>query len=72
MDTNKLLALIKEHGDRQEDLAKAIGLSRGQLSRKIHAKNGASFNQPEIQAIRERYRLSDDQTMAVFFAKIVS
>ena len=43
MNKDKLLAAIKEFGERQEDLADAIGLSRTRLSAKIHGRNNASF-----------------------------
>lgn len=67
MDVNKLLSVIKAHGDRQEDLANAIGLSRTRLSAKIHSKGNASFNQPEIAAIKKRYSLTSEQVDAIFF-----
>lgn len=67
MDANKLLSVIKAFGDRQEDLAKAIGLSRTRLSAKIHGKDNASFNQPEIAAIKRRYSLTSEQVDDIFF-----
>lgn len=67
MDVNKLLSVIKAHGDRQEDLANAIGLSRTRLSAKIHSKDNASFNQPEIAAIKKRYHLTSEQVDSIFF-----
>ena len=54
MKTSLLLSIVKMHGDTQEDLANAIGISRTRLSAKLHARNGASFTQPEIAAIKKR------------------
>lgn len=67
MNKDKLLAAIKAFGERQEDLAEAIGLSRTRLSAKIHSRNNASFTQPEIAAIKKRYSLSDVEVNEIFF-----
>lgn len=67
MNKDKLLAAIKAFGERQEDLADAIGLSRTRLSAKIHSRNNASFTQPEIAAIKKRYSLSDVEVNEIFF-----
>lgn len=67
MNKDKLLAVIKEHRDSQEDLAKAIGLSRTRLSAKIHNRNNASFTQPEISAIKKRYALTATEVNEIFF-----
>ncbi len=68
MNKSKLLAIIKEFGERQEDLANAIGISRTRLSAKIHGRDNASFTQPEISAIKRRYSLSDTQLNEIFFS----
>lgn len=70
MNCDKLLGLIKEKGDTQESLAKAIGLSRTRLSAKIHQK--AAFTHPEIIAIKRHYNLSTAQIDEIFFSDIVS
>lgn len=67
MNVNKFLALLKENGDRQEDLAIAIGISRTCLSSKIHNRKNASFTQPEILAIKKRYNLTGTQVNEIFF-----
>lgn len=67
MNKDKLLAVIKGYGERQEDLANAIGISRTRLSAKIHSRNNASFTQPEISAIKKRYSLTDTQVNEIFF-----
>ena len=45
-DYSKLLGLMRERGARQEDLAKAIGISTSTLNRKL--KGHAYFTQAEI------------------------
>lgn len=66
MNKEKLLWHMRCHGDRQSDLAEAIGLSRSRLSSKINGKG--SFTQPEILAIKRRYRLSGRELDEIFFA----
>lgn len=65
MNKKRLVLLMRRHGDRQSDLAEAIGLSRSRLSAKINSK--ASFTQPEILAIKRRYRLSGQELDEIFF-----
>ncbi len=72
MDKNKLLGIMKTNGDRQEDLANAIGISRITLSAKLHNRNAATFTQPEILAIKRRYNLDCEDIDAIFFTSAVS
>ena len=65
MSKAKLIQIMKQHHDRQEDLAKEVGLSRTRLSAKINGR--ASFTQPEILAIKIRYSLSAGQIDEIFF-----
>ena len=67
MNVLKLLGLMKERGDTQDTLATALGISRVTLNKKIHSRNGSSFNQPEIAAIRVRYNLTAQEVEAIFF-----
>ncbi len=66
MNKKKLVERMRRLGDRQSDLAEAIGLSRSRLSAKMNGK--ASFTQPEILAIKQRYRLSCQELDEIFFA----
>ncbi len=66
MNKNELMAAMARNGDRQIDLANALGLSRTRLSAKINERNGAVFNQPEMKAIRVRYKLSDTEVCKIF------
>lgn len=68
MNKNELLAAMVRNGDRQTDLASALGISRSTLSAKINEKNGSAFNQHEIKTIRLRYKLSDEDVCKIFFA----
>ncbi len=67
MNKDKLLAIIKEYGETQGDLAETIGLSRTRLSAKIHSKQNAVFTQPEIAEIKRHYHLSNNQVNEIFF-----
>ena len=66
----KLVGKIKENGESQEDLAKAMGLSRASLNAKINGR--ACFTQPEIMVIKKHYNLSDGDLTAIFFEDVVS
>lgn len=66
MNKYKLIEIMKRHHDRQEDLAKAIGISRTRFGAKINGR--AFFTQPEIFAIKTRYLLSAEQLDEIFFS----
>ena len=68
MNPNKLKGKMRSFGDRQSDLAKAIGVSATRLNAKINEKDGADFTGKEIKAIIERYSLSDTEAIEIFFA----
>lgn len=72
MNRNELIAEMKRHGDRQEDLAEYIGISPQRFSMKVNGKDGAEFTRPEIQKIQEKYNLSAEQVFIIFFASNVS
>lgn len=67
MDKAKLRSIIALHGETNVILAEAIGVSQQTFSAKINEKNGASFNQPEITKIKERYSLSAEDIDRIFF-----
>lgn len=68
MNERKLLSVMAENGDTQTALADAIGISRTRLCMKIHGKRGASFTQPEILAIKQRYSLTGEKVDEIFFS----
>lgn len=72
MNKNELVSVIKKHGDRQEDLAKYIGISPQRFSAKINQRDGADFTRGEIQKIIEKYNLSVEDIHLIFFTSDVS
>lgn len=72
MNKNLLIGVMKMHGDRQSDLAAAIGISLQGLNAKINGKRGADFRRNEIQQIIERYKLDEVLVRDIFFADAVS
>ena len=72
MNKQKLVGVMHGNGDRQEDLAKAIGISPQRFNAKLNETDGAEFTQGEIKSIRERYNLSADEVDEIFFASTVS
>ena len=69
MEKNELRAEIARHGDTCESLAKTLGITLAAFSKKINAKN--DFKQSEIRAIMDRYELSPDDVVKIFFAQPV-
>ena len=67
MKKNLLEAQMKIHGDRQEDLAKAIGVSLNTFSMKLNGRNDRGFTGTEIQKIKERYNLTAEEVDEIFF-----
>ena len=55
----------------QAELADGIGISLSALNDKIHGRRGCGFTQSEILAIKNRYKLTPEDTDAIFFAKDV-
>lgn len=61
----RLIFLMQKNGDRSQELARAIGVSRSCFSAKINGKS--NFNQREIRMIKERYSLSPEDLCLTFF-----
>ena len=70
MNTNELKAAMKRHDDTQEKLAEALGLQVSGVSERVNGK--VEFRRSEINAIRQRYGLTDQETIAIFFDEAVS
>lgn len=68
MNANILRSKMKLFGDTNASLADAIGCSAQRLSAKINETNGAEFTQKEIQAVKDRYKLTPDEMAEIFFA----
>ncbi|MBR5582972.1 MAG: hypothetical protein IKW21_00420 [Lachnospiraceae bacterium] len=58
---------MKLFGDRNEDLAEAIGISPQRFSAKLNETNGAEFTMGEIRAIKIRYNLTAEEVDEIFF-----
>lgn len=72
MDKRKLESVMRLHGDTGTSLAKVLNIARTTFSAKINETHGAEFNQGEIATIRERYSLSPEDVVAIFFNREVS
>lgn len=68
MNKNYLVSKMKLHGDRQEDLAKFIGISLQAFNAKLNETGGAEFTQSEIRKVKEKYNLTCEEVDAIFFA----
>ncbi|MDD3049754.1 MAG: XRE family transcriptional regulator [Candidatus Cloacimonetes bacterium] len=67
MDKLRFKSKMKLHDDTNATLAAAIGCTPQRLSAKINETKGAEFTQGEIQKIKERYCLSNDEAADIFF-----
>ena len=65
MDINKLKGKIREKGLTYKMLAKKIGIGLTSMNYKINGKN--LFNQEEMKKLKEALRLSDNETIDIFF-----
>lgn len=71
MNFDMLKGVVRMHGDTQEDLAAAIGISLSNLNAKMNGKT-ACFRQNEILAIKDRYRLTAKEVDQIFFENNLS
>ena len=63
---------MKLNGDTGTSLALFLGIARSTFSAKLNETNGAEFSQKEILAIKEKYNLTADEVVAIFFDHKVS
>lgn len=66
INKNLLKSKMALYGDNNETLAEALGISPQRLSAKINGTNNAEFTQSEIQIIKERYNLTDNEVVEIF------
>lgn len=71
MNTQELKVEMIRHNDTGETLSKALGITRGTLSKKMNGAD-ADFTQSEMSTIIERYNLSSERATEIFFTNIVS
>lgn len=75
---NELLLRVymKRFGDNRATLAKALGINEHTLYMKMREHRGENrnqqFTQAEIRAIVERYSLTPDQIMEIFFSDLAN
>jgi hypothetical protein len=72
MDKKELESFMKKNGDTQSTLASFLGITRTCFNKKLNERNGASFTQPEIMAMKRKYNLTADDVNLIFFADCVS
>ena len=71
MNKKALLSKMVLYGDNGGTLSEALGISRSTFSVKIN-ESGAEFTQSEIMVIKERYNLTPEEVMDIFFNHEVS
>lgn len=67
MDGALLKYFMTKFGDSSKDLAAYLRISETWLSQKIN-ENGAEFKLAEIRKIAKRYKLTNQDIIAIFFA----
>ena len=67
MNKNKFESIMKLHGDTGTSLANYLGMARRTFSLKINETDGAEFTQGEIFAIKEKYNLTPEDVVSIFF-----
>lgn len=72
MNSQLLKSTMVLHGDTQSSLAAAMGVSLSRLNAKINETKGSEFRQNEIAFIAQRYGLTAEQVIDIFFSKRVS
>jgi hypothetical protein len=72
MNKNVLVSKMKKFGDRNEDLAKYIGISPQRFSAKLNGTGGADFTRSEVSKIAIKYHLTPEEVYLIFFAEDVS
>ena len=70
MNTILFRTHMLKNNDTQEKLADAMSIAQSALSMRINGK--IEFRQNEINFIRKRYKLSDQETVDIFFTDKVS
>ena len=70
MNSPKIKAVIVKNGDTQEALAEYLGIGLSALNARINGH--VEFRRSEINAIRDHYKLTPEETMDIFFDEDVS
>lgn len=67
MNTRLFKAEMIAYGDTQVTLSAAMGLSASRLNAKINERDGAAFTQREMTFLIERYSLTPQKAIDIFF-----
>ena len=70
MNSLEMKVTMKRNEDTQEKLAEALGLQVSGVCARINGH--IDFRTSEIEKIRERYNLSNDELVKIFFTTKVS
>lgn len=70
MNSLEMKVAMKRNEDTQEKLAEALGLQISGVNARINGH--IDFRTSEIEKIRERYNLSNDELVKIFFTTKVS
>lgn len=70
MNSLEMKVAMKRNKDTQEKLAEALGLQVSGVCARINGH--IDFRTSEIEKIRERYNLSNDELVKIFFTTKVS
>lgn len=72
MDKKKLKSLMVLNNDTGRTLSRYLGISEQTFSMKLNEKRGRSFTKGEVEAISNKYSLTPDEMVSIFFKHIVS
>lgn len=78
INKNLLKSKMALHGDDQNALAVALGITIQRLSAKMNAKQvsakvkAATFTLAEVRIIMERYSLTPEEVVAIFLPTIIA
>lgn len=67
MNTAELKVEMLRNGDKNSDLASALGISESRVSAKVNAWENAKFTDEEKIIIKNRYSLSEKRFMEIFY-----
>ena len=65
--TNLLLSKMVLFGDTQTILADVLGITIQSVSGKVNGTNGAEFTLSEVCIIKDRYNLTAEEVVEIFF-----
>lgn len=70
MNKGEFRKAMIDNGDNQKTVAAALGLAQSALSNRLNGK--VDFRMEEIKIIRDRFKLTPEQTITIFFNEKVS